>query len=115
MEFWLKFRLRRLDRPYKVLFPAFRILCSVEFFKQQQPTDDRDLGVGDLKLCQPPEPPDGGRESEGVVGGGGGGDDEAGGVERDPVQGEMVLVMSSTLNLTISHLKSSQEENLALP
>ena len=46
---------------------------------------------------------------------GAGTDDELAGVARDPVQGEVVLVLSSTLNLTISHLKSSEEENLVLP
>ena len=90
-------------------------LLLVSQVEQQQPTDDRDPGVGDLEFRQPPEPPDGGRESEGVVGGGGGGDDEAAGVERNTVQGEVILVMSSTLDLTINHLKSSEKERLVLP
>ena len=73
---------------------------------QQTPTDNRDLGAGDLEFCQLPEPPDGRRESEGVVIGGGGGDDEAAGVDRNTVQGEVVLVMSSTLNLMTDDLRS---------
>ena len=56
--------------------------------------------MGDLQLSQPPQSPDGGREGEGV-GGAAGRDDQTGGVDRDAVQGEMVLVMSLTVNLDL--------------
>ena len=52
-------------------------------------------------MCQPSESPDGGGESEVVWEGGGGGDHQAGCVHWDAVQGEMVLVMSLTVNLDL--------------
>ena len=56
--------------------------------------------MSDLQLSQPPQSPDGGGQGQGVAGGAGR-DDQAGGVERDAVQGEMVLVVTFTVNLDL--------------
>ena len=59
--------------------------------------------MSDLQLSQPPQSPDDGGQRDGV-GGVTRRDDEAGGVERDAVQGEMVLEVTFTANLDLSLL-----------
>ena len=56
--------------------------------------------MSDLQLSQPPQSPDGGGQRE-RVSEDAGRDDEAGGVEREAVQGEMVLVVTFTVNLDL--------------
>ena len=54
-------------------------------------------------MFQSPESSERGGQCERVGRGGGGGNGEAGGVDRDTVQGEVVLVVSSTVNLAIHY------------
>ena len=59
--------------------------------------------MSDLQLFQSPESSEGGGQRERVGRGGGGGNGEADGVDRDTVEGEVVLVVSSTVDLAIHY------------